>query len=171
MPRSSMAALRPIIEASIEAIAPDVWPDVLFRRASGDCALRLQTFGDRLDGTRRFHVLPGPMGSFRGAQWLEWNGTTGHLRDAIEVQVRYEVPTGDDGYMTFLDITATDQQLIAWAISTQVTDYWQGGAGGVAMDVAPNGTVTTTEIATEDGTVAALIIHYQYDLLTYLGED
>lgn len=171
MPTSVMANIRPLLERQIEGITPDVWAGCRFKRASGDCELRLQTFCDRDDGTRRFHVILGPLGSFRGAQWLDWNGGTGRLRDTLEVAVRYEVPGGDDGYLTFLDITATDQQALAVALRTDQADYYDEGGGGVVMDVVPNGTITQDLIARDDGTISAVILRYQYDLIVTVGED
>lgn len=172
-PRTSMQALRTRATAAITAITPTVWPDVTFRVASGDCELGLQTFGDRLDGTRRFHVLPGPMGAFRGAEFTAWAGSAAIMRDALEVRVRYEVPTGDDGYLSLIDLVADDQQQLAWALTTQVADYWTGEAASgdaVVNNIQPNGTIQTDDITDDDGTLRAVIVRFQYDLITQLGD-
>jgi hypothetical protein len=174
MPRSSMKELRERATEAILAIVPDVWPDAPFRVASGDCELALQTFGDRLDGTRRFHVLPGPLGAFRGAEFSSWSGTTAIMRDSLEVRVRYEMPTADDGYLTVVDMISTDQQVLAWALTTQVADMWVEGASSgnaVVNNIQPNGTIQTDPIQAEDGALVALIVRYQYDIITQLGED
>jgi hypothetical protein len=39
------------------------------------------------------------------------------------------------------------------------------------MDVTPNGTITQDLIARDDGTVSAVILRYQYDLIVTVGED
>lgn len=167
MPVSSMALIRPIMEEALEALTPDVLEAVRFKRASADCELRLQTFGDRLDGCRRFQVIPGPLAAMGGVQVLNWNGDALRISDVVAVVVRYELATADEAFGQLCDMLATDAQLIVRALHPLLTSY----SPAVLHDIAPAGAATLERISADDAAVSAWLVRFPFTLTTSLGDD
>ena len=167
MPVSSMALLRPIVERAIAQIIPDVLPALAFRRASADCHIRHQTFGDREDGCRRFQVIQGPLGGLQGAQVAGWNGDALELQDNLEVWIRYALATADDQFGTLCDMVSTDQQIIIRQIHPLLTDY----ADAIVHNITPTGSVQAEPIVPDDPNVSAWLFRIQFALSTSLGDD
>lgn len=162
-----MALIRPIMEAALEGLVPDVLPALPFRRAGSGCELRLQTFGDREDGCRRFQVIPGPLAAMGGVQVLGWNGDALRLSDVVAVVVRYELATTEDGFGTLCDMLATDAQLIVRALHPLRTHYQPA----VLHDIEPAGAATLERLTDSDATVSVWLVRWAFTITTSLGDE
>lgn len=169
---SRMDTLLDNIEARIATITPSFAADITFRLCSDSAKLEHQTFGDRIDGCRRFDVIPGVLAGYRGAiigngRGGDWNGDLAYLTDSIEIAIRYEWAAGDGGVRFLRRMIATDQQLIIRAIHPLAGDYPDPN---ILHDIYPTGTVQVDEIETKNSEVLAQIVRIQFDLVTSLGD-
>jgi len=160
------------LETRIAAITPSFAADITFRLCSDSAKLEHQTFGDRIDGCRRYDVIPGVLAGYRGAiigngRGGDWNGDLVYLTDSIEIAVRYEWAAGDGGVRLLRRMIATDQQLIIRAIHPLAGDYPDTT---ILHDIYPTGTVQVDDIETKNSEVLAQIIRIQFDLVTSLGD-
>ena len=168
---SSMAGILDEIETRLASITPSIAPDVLFRMCGDSAPIKDQTFGDRLDGCRRYEVSPGVRAGYQGAmvgngQGGTWNGDLVFLSDTVEIAVRYEWACADGGLRFLKRMIATDQQLIIRQIHPNVSEY----PDPIIMhDIYPTGSVQVEDID-QTADVLTRIIRYQFALTTSLGD-
>lgn len=168
---SSMAGILDEIERRLADITPGIAPDVLFRPCGDNAPIRDQSFGDALDGCRRFEVSPGVLAGYQGAmvgngRGGEWDGDLVFLSDSIEIAVRYEWPFADGGGRFLKRMIATDQQLIIRQIHPLVAEYPDPI---ILHDIYPTGSVQVEDID-QNSDVLTRIIRYQFALTTSLGD-
>lgn len=138
----AIASIHDAVESVIEDITPDVRSGVLFRLAPYNGRLEDMPLGRGVDGTRRFHVLVGPLANVGGATGSQWNGDGFlYLGEPLLVRVRYAQPLNDGGYRKLLQLTASDQNRIIQQLSRVNGTAWGSGrpdtiepTGGVSIE-------------------------------------
>jgi hypothetical protein len=168
---SSMAGILDEIERRLADIIPSIAPDVLFRPCGDSTPIEHQSFGDALDGCRRFEVSPGILAGYQGAmvgngRGGEWDGDLLFISDSIEIAIRYEWPCADAGLRYLKRMIATDQQLVMRQIHPLTADYPDPI---ILHDIYPTGSVQVEDID-KNADVIARIIRIQYAVTTSLGD-
>jgi hypothetical protein len=166
MPATNIPEIRTLIEASLQALTPEVLPEVPFKVSSPSATIDRQIFGDRHDACRRFQLTFGPLGGFVGAQILNWNGSLVRLKDTLEIKVRYEFGNDDGGFQMLADMVASDQQLLIRQVHPLVTL----GLEDYIHEIYPNGTVNLNDLTDKEASYSCYIFSIQFDFLTSLGD-
>lgn len=121
----SIDALVDIAKAALESVVPDFTPSITFREAYGDLPLANQeALGSIAETTRTFHILEG-FDPELSEVWVEGPDQP-YWAQTLEVQVRYQVPLVDGGWLRVRRFVGVDAPQILQAL-------YQADYGGTSI--------------------------------------
>jgi len=130
-------------ERLIQDIDPDYMPGRRFKLAPYDVPLEQQRFARDHEGTRRFHIMTGPLAGVRGVDGGAWNGSTVQdLPGYMSVQVRYQIGHTKDHYRQLRDYVTHDELALVYWLQPAVGQWPADGPA----DCVPTGTAQLTRV-------------------------